>query len=72
MNTHEIISVLGGTSQVAKLCGVSPAAVAQWRHKGIPKDKLMLMGAQLEKVTHGKFSRKEHFPDNYKTIWTDL
>ncbi|MGD1323536.1 Cro/CI family transcriptional regulator [Pandoraea pnomenusa] len=36
----QIIDALGGTVKVADLCEVSPAAVSQWRDKGIPKPQL--------------------------------
>lgn len=72
MTNNEIISVLGGTSQVAKLCGVSMAAVAQWKRNGIPKDRLIYIASQLEIATKGEFSRKKEFPDIYRLIWTDL
>jgi len=72
MTNNEIIDILGGTSIVAKACYVSPAAVAQWRKKGIPKDKVIFFAARLEKVTKEKFCRKVHFPNDYNLIWTDL
>lgn len=31
MDTNKIIEALGGTKQVAELCGVTPSAVSQWR-----------------------------------------
>jgi hypothetical protein len=36
----QIIDALGGTSETARLCEVSPPAVTQWRSKGIPKPHL--------------------------------
>ncbi|KQV50053.1 Cro/CI family transcriptional regulator [Massilia sp. Root335] len=41
----EIIDALGGTSEVAKLCRVSDAAVSQWRRAGIPQPRLMYIQA---------------------------
>ncbi|WP_371767519.1 Cro/CI family transcriptional regulator [Massilia sp.] len=41
----EIIDALGGTSEVAKLCRVSDAAVSQWRRAGIPQPRLMYLEA---------------------------
>jgi hypothetical protein len=35
---NQLIDALGGTSEVAKLCGgITPQAVSQWRSKGVPK-----------------------------------
>lgn len=33
----EVIGKLGGNAKTAEICDVSPAAVSQWRHNGIPK-----------------------------------
>jgi hypothetical protein len=39
----EIIDALGGTSEVAKLCKVTDAAVSQWRRAGIPRPRMMFI-----------------------------
>jgi DNA-binding transcriptional regulator YdaS (Cro superfamily) len=70
MNTTEIIQTLGGTFAVAKLFRVSPPAVSQWRNNGLPGDKLVLLAAELEKKSNGKWSRKE-IP-NWQQIWPEL
>jgi hypothetical protein len=72
MQNSEIIEILGGTSKVSRLCGVSPAAVCQWRKNGIPEDRLILLATQLEMLTGGKFNRKERFPSKWQMIWSDL
>jgi hypothetical protein len=33
----ELIDALGGTCEVAALCGITPEAVSQWRRNGMPK-----------------------------------
>jgi DNA-binding transcriptional regulator YdaS (Cro superfamily) len=70
MNTSEIISTLGGTFAVAKRCGVTPGAVSQWKHNGLPADKMIIIAAELEKQSDGRFSRKE-IP-NWHEIWPEL
>ena len=40
-----LIDVLGGTGNVAALCECSPAAISQWRHKGIPKARRLHLQA---------------------------
>ena len=35
--SNHIIDALGGTFEVSTLCGISPAAVSQWRNKGISR-----------------------------------
>jgi transcriptional regulator with XRE-family HTH domain len=37
MDATKIIEALDGPSRVAELCGVTPGAVSQWKHNGIPK-----------------------------------
>jgi transcriptional regulator with XRE-family HTH domain len=37
MNDHDLIISLGGTSKVAKICGIRPQAVSQWKKNGIPR-----------------------------------
>ena len=57
MTTHpneaeQIIGLLGGNAKTAALCEVTPGAVSQWVHNGIPK-------AQLRFI---KLARPELFP----------
>jgi DNA-binding transcriptional regulator YdaS (Cro superfamily) len=72
MENNEIINLLGGTSKVSRLCGVSPASVSQWRKKGIPKDRLIFVAALIEKLSEGKYTRKQMFPDSWQDIWIEL
>lgn len=44
MNTTEIISRLGGTNAVARLCQIKPPAVSEWKSRGIiPPARLMFL-----------------------------
>lgn len=43
MDNNSIIDALGGTSEVAKMCEVTPGAVSQWRDDGIPRARLMYL-----------------------------
>jgi DNA-binding transcriptional regulator YdaS (Cro superfamily) len=72
MKTTEMIYLLGGTSKVAKLCGVSLPAVSQWKTNGIPVDKMIFLAAELERLSEGKITRKEIFPDTWQSIWPEL
>ena len=72
LTDSQIIDLLGGTTQVARLCKVTAPAVAQWKTKGIPYDKMVFMGAELEKQSCGLMSRKNMFPKVYKFIWPEL
>jgi len=35
-----IIDAFGGTSKLAKICRIDPAAVCQWRTNGIPEYRM--------------------------------
>lgn len=37
MDPNDLIDSLGGTAAVARLVGVTPQAVSQWRANGIPR-----------------------------------
>ena len=67
-----IIDLLGGTGKVAKMCDVAPAAVSQWRVRGIPADKYMVLGARIEKESNGLVSRKDLFPTNFWLLWPEM
>ena len=66
------IDLLGGTAKVARMCKVDPAAVSNWRIRGIPADKFMFLGARIEKESHGLVSRKDLFPNNFWLIWPEM
>jgi DNA-binding transcriptional regulator YdaS (Cro superfamily) len=72
MTNSEIINICGGTTNVAKLCGVSPAAVSMWRKANIPQEKMVYLAAQLELLTNGEISRKKLFPTQWDMIWPEL
>ena len=70
--TTAMIQLLGGPTKVSKLVKTSVAAVSMWQNSEIPHDKLMILAATLEKESHGLWSRKSLFPNNYKLIWPEL
>ena len=39
----EIIDALGGPVAVARLCEGEPPSVSEWRHRGIPRARLMFL-----------------------------
>ena len=67
-----MIDLLGGTAKVARMCKVDPAAVSNWRIRGIPADKYMLLGARIETESHGLVTRQDLFPKNFYLIWPEL
>ena len=72
LSDSAIIDLLGGTGKVADMCDVSPAAVSAWKHRGIPADKYMILGARIEKESHGLVSRKDLFPNNFWILWPEM
>jgi hypothetical protein len=44
-NHSKIIDALGGTTKVARLCGVESQAVSKWRREGIPQARLLFLQA---------------------------
>ena len=67
-----LIDLLGGTGKVAKMCKVAPAAVAQWRLRGLPHGQLIFLAARLEQESHGLVTRKDLFPKNWHFVWPEL
>jgi DNA-binding transcriptional regulator YdaS (Cro superfamily) len=67
-----IIDLLGGTAKVARMCKIDNAAVSNWRVRGIPANKYMLLGARIEKESHGLVTRQDLFPTSFWLIWPEL
>jgi DNA-binding transcriptional regulator YdaS (Cro superfamily) len=72
LTTDQIINLLGGTSRVAKMCNVAPAAVAQWKDSTIPSGRMIYLAATLEEKSHGLITRKDLFPRGWQIIWPEL
>jgi DNA-binding transcriptional regulator YdaS (Cro superfamily) len=72
MNATAIIRILGGPTRIAKMVGVSVAAVSMWQNSNIPQDKLVMLAAMIEDKTMGAVTRKTLFPETYKLIWPEL
>jgi len=69
----DIIDALGGTAKTAAMTGCAWSTVSDWRKMPrIPDGKLVLIVCELEKVTKGKFGRKQLFPKTYKQIWPEM
>jgi hypothetical protein len=43
LTDSQIIDLLGGTSETARLCKVQPASVSEWRKTGIPDARRMFL-----------------------------
>jgi DNA-binding transcriptional regulator YdaS (Cro superfamily) len=72
MNDVEIIKLLGGVTQVARLLSIKPPSVHGWIERGIPDGRLVELGAEIERLSGGKFSRRARWPDKYIFYWPEL
>ena len=73
LEPHQIIQLLGGVKKVAMKTNVTVQAVYQWRNDNeIPFDKLMMLGALIEKESHGLLTRQEMFPEVWHWVWPEL
>jgi DNA-binding transcriptional regulator YdaS (Cro superfamily) len=68
----EIISLLGGPTSVARMLNIKPPSVSDWLDGGIPEGRLIELGAEIERRSNGRFSRRERWPDRYHLIWPEL
>lgn len=59
MNANEIIDALGGTAEVARLCGVKPPSVTQWRTNGIPQARLMYLKLKFPAAFRAQLKQKK-------------
>ena len=65
----EAIDSLGGVTAVARLCGVKPPSVWEWKRRGsIPIERC----AAIERATGGAVTRKDLRPDDWARIWPEL
>jgi len=72
MSPSEQIDLLGGTTAVARLAGVKPPSVSDWRHNGVPDDKLILLAVEIERRSNHRVRRWDLFPATWHRIWPEL
>jgi DNA-binding transcriptional regulator YdaS (Cro superfamily) len=70
--SSELIDLLDGTNAVANLFGIKPPSVSEWRHKGIPEDKLIRMAPLIEQRSKGKWKRWDLRPNDWWLLWPEL
>lgn len=71
MTAIELISKLGGTNECARIAGVKPPSVSEWRARGeIPTDKHVVLAVEAEK--RGIAKRIDLRPNDYWKFWPDL
>ena len=57
----------GGRSALAERLGVTPAAIGNWKSRGVPIEHCW----EIERLTGGKVTRKQLHP-GWARIWPDL
>jgi len=72
LEPSEIIGLLGGTAEVARRFEISMPSVSEWKKTGIPDARLIEIGAELERRSEGRFTRRGHWPTKYALIWPEL
>lgn len=68
----EIIKLLGGPTAVARLLGIKPPSVHRWTETGIPDLRLIELGAEIERRSCGRVTRRDLFPERFGLIWPEL
>ena len=72
MTDIEIIQVLGGVTEVARMLRIKPPSVHEWLTGGIPEGRLRELAAQIEIKSAGRFTRRARWPDNFAFYWPEL
>ena len=72
MTDQEIIRLLGGVTSVARLLCIKPPSVHRWLAAGIPDSRLRDLAGEIERLSDGRFTRRERWPDKYSFYWPEL
>lgn len=72
MTPQEIIHLLGGITEVARMLEIKPPSVHAWIESGIPDGRLVQLAAQIEIKSAGRFSRREQWPEKFNFYWPEL
>ena len=60
--------LLGGRGALGEKLGVSPAAIGNWKLRGVPIEHCY----PIEKATCGLITRRDLRPDDWQEIWPEL
>lgn len=64
----EAARAVGGRGGLARLLGVSAAAIGNWKVRGVPLEQCM----PIERATNGAVTRRDLRPDDWQSIWPEL
>ena len=68
----ELIDLLGGTAEVARMFSIRRPSVTGWRKDGIPQDRLIKMAVVLHQRGCTPWNRFTLFPNDWWEIWPEL
>lgn len=58
----------GGRDALAQVIGVTPAALGNWKARGVPIQRCIA----IERATAGAVTRRDLRPDDWHLIWPEL
>ena len=61
-------SLVGSREKLARSLGISVAAVGNWKLRGVPYEKCLL----IERATDGAVTRRDLRPHDWQEIWPEL
>jgi DNA-binding transcriptional regulator YdaS (Cro superfamily) len=64
----DIFAKVGGPTAVARLLGITPAAITFWRRSGVPIERCV----SIERATKGQLMRWDLRPTDWPDIWPEL
>lgn len=67
----ELIDLLGGTVEVARMLGIRAPSVTGWRTAGIPEARLIKIAVRLHQQG-AAWNRFSLFPNDWHQIWPEL
>ncbi len=70
LDSAAVIDALGGTTAVARMLGIRPPSVHEWRDGGIPEPRIIELGAEIESACG--IPRWQLVPDRWHRIWPEL
>ncbi len=70
MKLEEYLTTIETNAGLARILGVAPSLVSQWRNgvRPIPFERC----AEIEAATNGLVSRIDLCPDNWQKLWPEL
>ncbi|TMS58508.1 helix-turn-helix domain-containing protein [Imbroritus primus] len=68
----EAVAIVGSQVKLAVVLEESQQTISNWLKYGIPADKRHSVAMKLERVTHGRVTRKCVCADDWQEMWPEL